>query len=154
MDTVYLVLWQNLSKANYVNKNFFEGLKRERANRLRCKARDDEPLKPHQSLASSPLDSLSPSPMPELETTPNPNPSAPSLCEECGLNPWKYRCPGCSIRTCALPCVKAHKQRTSCTGKRSRAEPIPISQFNDDLLLSGFLSISALSCRSFFFRLL
>ncbi|XP_039133828.1 putative box C/D snoRNA protein SPCC613.07 isoform X2 [Dioscorea cayenensis subsp. rotundata] len=76
--------------------------------------------------------------MPELETTPNPNPSAPSLCEECGLNPWKYRCPGCSIRTCALPCVKAHKQRTSCTGKRSRAEPIPISQFNDDLLLSDY----------------
>ncbi|KAJ0973275.1 hypothetical protein J5N97_021234 [Dioscorea zingiberensis] len=76
--------------------------------------------------------------MAELETSPNPNPSVPSLCEECGVNPWKYRCPGCSIRTCALPCVKAHKQRTSCTGKRSRIEPIPLSQFDDALLLSDY----------------
>ncbi|KAK9144267.1 hypothetical protein Sjap_004170 [Stephania japonica] len=60
------------------------------------------------------------------------------LCEECNLNPWKYKCPGCSIRSCSLPCVKSHKNRTSCTGKRPRTEVVPISQFNDNLLISDY----------------
>jgi hypothetical protein len=30
----------------------------------------------------------------------------------------KYRCPGCSSRTCSLPCYKRHQQRSQCTGKR------------------------------------
>ncbi|KAJ7949104.1 Box C/D snoRNA protein 1 [Quillaja saponaria] len=66
------------------------------------------------------------------------NPSEPELCEECKSNPSKYKCPGCSIRSCSLPCVKAHKKRTGCTGKRNHTEFVPISQFNDNLLLSDF----------------
>uniref|UniRef100_A0A1J3F1W9 Box C/D snoRNA protein 1 n=1 Tax=Noccaea caerulescens TaxID=107243 RepID=A0A1J3F1W9_NOCCA len=58
-------------------------------------------------------------------------------CEECKLNPWKYICPGCSIRSCGLDCVKSHKQRTGCTGKR-KLEFVPISQFDDNLLLSDY----------------
>ncbi|XP_042515508.1 box C/D snoRNA protein 1-like [Macadamia integrifolia] len=61
-----------------------------------------------------------------------------SLCEECSLNPSKYRCPGCSFRSCSLPCVKAHKQRTGCTGKRLRTQFVPLSQFDDNLLISDY----------------
>ncbi|KAK4254643.1 hypothetical protein QN277_009996 [Acacia crassicarpa] len=59
-------------------------------------------------------------------------------CEECKSNPWKYKCPGCSIRSCSLPCVKAHKQRTGCSGKRNQTQFVPISQFDDNLLLSDY----------------
>lgn len=34
------------------------------------------------------------------------------------INEPKYKCPGCSARTCSLPCVKRHKQRADCSGKR------------------------------------
>ncbi|CAA7054086.1 unnamed protein product [Microthlaspi erraticum] len=59
------------------------------------------------------------------------------VCEECKLNPWKYKCPGCSIRSCGLDCVKSHKKRTGCTGKR-KLEFVPISQFDDNILLSDY----------------
>lgn len=62
----------------------------------------------------------------------------PIECEECKLNPWKYKCPGCSIRTCSLPCVNSHKQRTACSGKKSIANVLPLSQFDDNLLLSDY----------------
>ncbi|KAL6179188.1 hypothetical protein ACLB2K_050704 [Fragaria x ananassa] len=60
------------------------------------------------------------------------------LCEECKAKPSKYKCPGCSIRSCSLPCVKAHKSRTSCSGKRSQTHFVPISQMDDNLLLSDY----------------
>ncbi|CAN8311277.1 unnamed protein product [Cochlearia groenlandica] len=60
------------------------------------------------------------------------------VCEECKLNPWKYKCPGCSIRSCSLPCVKVHKQRTNCTGKRKLTDFVPMSKFDDNLLLSDY----------------
>uniref|UniRef100_A0ACD5XGN4 Uncharacterized protein n=1 Tax=Avena sativa TaxID=4498 RepID=A0ACD5XGN4_AVESA len=59
-------------------------------------------------------------------------------CEECGQQPWKYRCPGCSRLTCSLPCVQAHKRRTACSGKRPRTDPVPLSQFDDNQLLSDY----------------
>ncbi|XP_054777932.1 uncharacterized protein LOC129285959 [Prosopis cineraria] len=62
----------------------------------------------------------------------------PKLCEECKFNPSIYKCPGCSIRSCSLACVKAHKQRTGCTGKRNQTQFVPISQFDDSLLLSDY----------------
>ncbi|KAL6180316.1 hypothetical protein ACLB2K_046980 [Fragaria x ananassa] len=60
------------------------------------------------------------------------------FCEECKAKPSKYKCPGCSIRSCSLPCVKAHKSRTSCSGKRSQTHFVPISQMDDNLLLSDY----------------
>ncbi|KAL7603582.1 uncharacterized protein LOC111886804 [Lactuca sativa] len=60
-------------------------------------------------------------------------------CDECKTNDFKYKCPGCSIRSCSLPCVKAHKQRTGCTGKRQQqTEFVPLSKFDDNLLLSDY----------------
>lgn len=70
-------------------------------------------------------------------SAPKTNPSCPSLCDECRSNPWKYRCPGCSIKSCSLPCVKSHKARTNCTGKRNRTDFVPLSQFDDNVLISG-----------------
>ncbi|CAK8532405.1 unnamed protein product [Lathyrus sativus] len=59
-------------------------------------------------------------------------------CEECKSNPSKYKCPGCSIQSCSLPCVKAHKARTGCNGKRNQTQFVPISQFDDNILLSDY----------------
>ncbi|CAH9122829.1 unnamed protein product [Cuscuta epithymum] len=59
-------------------------------------------------------------------------------CQECKLKPWKYKCPGCSRRTCSLPCVKAHKETSGCTGKKPFNDVVPISQFDDNLLLSDY----------------
>ena len=69
-----------------------------------------------------------------------------SVCGECKLKPWKYKCPGCSIRSCGLPCVKAHKQRTGCTGKRKVTDFVTLSHFDDSLLLSGIISL-LISCK-------
>ncbi|XP_043694741.1 box C/D snoRNA protein 1-like [Telopea speciosissima] len=77
----------------------------------------------------------------EPEVPPNTDHGQPTqtyLCEECSLNPSKYRCPGCSFRSCSLPCVKAHKQRTGCTGKRPRTQFVPLSKFDDNLLISDY----------------
>ncbi|XP_073027807.1 uncharacterized protein [Primulina eburnea] len=62
----------------------------------------------------------------------------PILCEECKTKPSKYKCPGCSLRSCSLPCVNAHKQRTACTGKKPVADFIPMSKFDDNLILSDY----------------
>ncbi|KAL4039065.1 hypothetical protein IC575_002708 [Cucumis melo] len=61
-----------------------------------------------------------------------------SLCEECKSNPSKYKCPACSIRSCSLNCVNAHKRRSGCTGKRKQTQFVPLSQFNDSILLSDY----------------
>ncbi|GAV69559.1 zf-HIT domain-containing protein [Cephalotus follicularis] len=63
---------------------------------------------------------------------------ASNVCEECKEKPSKYKCPGCCIQTCSLPCVKAHKQRTSCSGKRNVTLFVPLSQFDDNILLSDY----------------
>uniref|UniRef100_A0A2P2JGR8 Box C/D snoRNA protein 1 n=1 Tax=Rhizophora mucronata TaxID=61149 RepID=A0A2P2JGR8_RHIMU len=60
------------------------------------------------------------------------------VCGECGANPSKYKCPACSLRSCSLPCVKAHKQRTGCTGKRDQTHFVPLSNFDDHLLFSDY----------------
>lgn len=69
-------------------------------------------------------------------TMENQNPT--KLCEECVDKEWKYKCPGCSIRTCSLGCVKAHKKRTGCSGKRSVTHFVPLSSFDDNVLLSDY----------------
>ncbi|TXG70209.1 hypothetical protein EZV62_005144 [Acer yangbiense] len=60
------------------------------------------------------------------------------LCEECKEKASKYKCPGCSIQTCSLPCVKSHKQRTACSGKRSLTHFVPLSLFDENILLSDY----------------
>ncbi|KAL6557466.1 hypothetical protein OROMI_017816 [Orobanche minor] len=72
------------------------------------------------------------------QSSPSSNIKQPSLCEECKTNLSKYKCPGCSVRSCSLPCVNSHKKRTACTGKKTITSSIPISQFDDNLLISDY----------------
>lgn len=37
-------------------------------------------------------------------------------CSVCNLNPIKYTCPACGVKTCSFPCVQKHKQDSKCTG--------------------------------------
>eukprot|EP00252_Welwitschia_mirabilis_P005891 TRINITY_DN16485_c0_g1_i1.p1 TRINITY_DN16485_c0_g1~~TRINITY_DN16485_c0_g1_i1.p1 ORF type:complete len:368 (+),score=42.87 TRINITY_DN16485_c0_g1_i1:111-1214(+) len=71
-------------------------------------------------------------------------------CEECKENGWKYKCPGCGIRTCGLDCVKKHKQRTLCTGKRNRTEFVAVAGMDDKTLVSdyNFLEDALRACES------
>ncbi|KAL4192183.1 hypothetical protein AMTRI_Chr06g171030 [Amborella trichopoda] len=64
--------------------------------------------------------------------------SSCSICQECGKHPFKYRCPGCNVRSCSLPCVNSHKKRLGCNGKRSRTQFVPLSKFDDNILLSDY----------------
>ncbi|PON59528.1 Zinc finger, HIT-type [Parasponia andersonii] len=73
-----------------------------------------------------------------LSEKPNPKRDDSKFCEECKLKASKYKCPGCSFCSCSLPCVKAHKQRTGCTGKRNRTQFVPLSNFDDNQLLSDY----------------
>lgn len=65
------------------------------------------------------------------------NPEAGSTCQVCKTKPSKYKCPGCCVRTCSLPCVKAHKESTGCNGKRQLTQFVPLDSFDDNLLISG-----------------
>lgn len=60
------------------------------------------------------------------------------LCQECEKNPSKYKCPACFFRSCSLLCVNAHKHRTGCSGKKNQTDFVPLSQFNDNVLLSDY----------------
>ncbi|KAL4747244.1 hypothetical protein BDW72DRAFT_18118 [Aspergillus terricola var. indicus] len=44
-----------------------------------------------------------------------------NLCAICHIQPPKYRCPRCSIRTCSLPCTRRHKLWSQCSGVRDPA---------------------------------
>lgn len=46
----------------------------------------------------------------------------------CGAAP-KYTCPRCATRTCSLPCSKAHKQTTGCSGQRDPAAFVPLTNY-------------------------
>ncbi|BBM96718.1 zinc finger HIT domain-containing protein 3 [Marchantia polymorpha subsp. ruderalis] len=60
------------------------------------------------------------------------------VCEECCEQESKYRCPGCGFRTCGVKCVKSHKERTKCDGKRKRTEFVNINDYNDNWLISDY----------------
>ncbi|EOX96760.1 HIT-type Zinc finger family protein, putative isoform 3, partial [Theobroma cacao] len=64
--------------------------------------------------------------------------STKGVCEECKNKASKYKCPGCYLRTCSLPCINAHKHRTGCNGRRNNTRFVPLSQFDDNLLLSDY----------------
>lgn len=60
------------------------------------------------------------------------------LCQECKKAEWKYKCPRCELRSCGLACVKSHKLRTDCSGKRDRTAFVPLSEFCDNVLVSDY----------------
>ena len=40
------------------------------------------------------------------------------LCEICKKDQYKYICPRCKLKTCSVNCVKAHKNKFGCDGKK------------------------------------
>ncbi|XP_054707705.1 box C/D snoRNA protein 1-like [Uloborus diversus] len=52
------------------------------------------------------------------------------LCATCG-SPSKYRCPKCSVLSCSLQCVNAHKEENSCNGVRDETTFIPVEEYRE-----------------------
>ncbi len=44
------------------------------------------------------------------------------------VNPPKYRCPRCALRTCSLACSQRHKRRAQCSGVRDPAAYVKRSE--------------------------
>ncbi|KAJ5893677.1 Zinc finger HIT-type [Penicillium taxi] len=65
----------------------------------------------------------------------NLDPLLSELCSICHLNPPKYRCPRCFIRTCSLPCTRRHKLWSECSGVR---DPAAFVRRNDLATESAF----------------
>ncbi|KAJ1961850.1 Box C/D snoRNA accumulation [Dispira parvispora] len=61
-----------------------------------------------------------------------------SSCQICNTHPFKYKCPGCLVRTCSLACSQQHKKQSSCTGQRSKTHYLPLKVFTDNDLVSDF----------------
>ncbi|KAI0008397.1 hypothetical protein F4779DRAFT_618614 [Xylariaceae sp. FL0662B] len=60
------------------------------------------------------------------------DPLLTSLCTICHTQAPKYRCPRCGTRTCSLPCVKKHKNWSSCNGERDPTVFIPREKLKTD----------------------
>ena len=58
-------------------------------------------------------------------------------CAQCA-EPAKYRCPGCNIRSCSLPCVSRHKVEEQCSGKRNVSAFCAVKEFDDGHLLADY----------------
>ncbi|KAI9193714.1 uncharacterized protein BJ171DRAFT_524307 [Polychytrium aggregatum] len=61
-----------------------------------------------------------------------------NLCEVCHATASKYKCPGCLCKTCSLPCSREHKTLTGCDGKRNRTVYVPMSEYNEDNMMSDY----------------
>ncbi|KAF4695520.1 hypothetical protein FOZ60_004590 [Perkinsus olseni] len=74
--------------------------------------------------------------------------SSASLCQVCKKNDFKYTCPACSMRTCSLECVNAHKATTKCTGKRALVEHVAINEFDEKVLRRDISLLEDASCKA------
>jgi len=72
------------------------------------------------------------------ESSEKSSPPKRPLCEMCLDVEHKYTCPGCGMRTCSLPCIRAHKERLSCSGERDKTAFVDMSQYKDLHLLSDY----------------
>lgn len=61
-------------------------------------------------------------------------------CPICHNHPSKYRCPGCDRQCCSLGCVREHKSRFACSGKRpiTSTKYLPVSLLTPEVLLDDF----------------
>ena len=58
-------------------------------------------------------------------------------CGICGESAAKYKCPGCLVHTCSLPCVKQHKNTSGCSGQRDKTAFVAMKELTDLNMLSG-----------------
>jgi len=59
-------------------------------------------------------------------------------CASCGKSNAKYRCPGCSNTSCSLDCVRKHKEKLNCDGKRSVTHFVSTNEFKQSDLMSDY----------------
>lgn len=57
-----------------------------------------------------------------------------SLCQTCGAQTAKYKCPGCLVWNCSLTCADTHKRSTNCTGVTAVVQRVPLADFTDSTL--------------------
>ncbi|KAI8390914.1 uncharacterized protein BYT42DRAFT_554878 [Radiomyces spectabilis] len=69
-------------------------------------------------------------------------------CEICHLHAWKYRCPRCSMRTCSLDCVKAHKKENNCSGERSKTHFVPRKEYDYRTMMSDYVYLEDMARQS------
>lgn len=70
----------------------------------------------------------------EKEPDKNPKLIEAIKCEICLKNLAKYKCPACSVKTCSLKCVNAHKEKTKCKGIPDRVAFVDLKKFNEQKL--------------------
>ncbi|XP_077573207.1 box C/D snoRNA protein 1 [Stigmatopora nigra] len=61
-----------------------------------------------------------------------------SKCGVCGVEEAKYNCPACLKRSCSLPCVKKHKEKSRCSGVRNKTAFLKVSHMDEMALLSDY----------------
>jgi len=61
-------------------------------------------------------------------------------CEVCRAAPSKYKCPACLVSTCSAACIKQHKIKSRCEGKRT---PLGRLYFKRDALTAEILADDA-----------
>lgn len=59
----------------------------------------------------------------------------------------RYTCPGCSARTCSLPCSTTHKTSSSCSGQRDRAAYVSREQYGYVDLMEDYRFLEDVSRR-------
>lgn len=79
----------------------------------------------------SPTDSL----QLEASTSAPPRP----LCAVCNHRYSIYTCPGCSTRTCSLPCSTTHKSSTRCTGQRDKVAYVPMNKYGWGTMMDDYV---------------
>lgn len=89
----------------------------------------------HQSLATYTMADISLTP-----TTASSSRNPP--CAVCAVNPSKYTCPRCSLRTCSLACSNAHKFPSEggagCSGERNKVAYVPPNKYGYGQLMDDY----------------
>ncbi|KNZ80039.1 Box C/D snoRNA protein 1 [Termitomyces sp. J132] len=61
------------------------------------------------------------------------------MCSICNSCAWIYTCPGCSTRTCSLPCSTSHKTTTGCTGQRNKVAYVPMNKYSWGTMMNDYV---------------
>lgn len=65
--------------------------------------------------------------------------TAERACQICTINPSKYNCPKCAIKSCSLACSRKHKEAMQCDGKREKNNFIKRKEMNLKTVFSDSL---------------
>lgn len=60
------------------------------------------------------------------------------VCEMCGVDEGRYKCPRCSMFTCSLSCCNQHKKTNHCSGKRDKTAFVDLQDYSETHLRSDF----------------